>query len=277
MAGAGRVITALYQLPSKLQLSSLQLEGFHLQPSGGLPGIPGSAALKQLRLRDCRLVHARHERLAALSVLPAGLEHLSISSSQLNTCLDQGWPGFGISGGRFNTGVLQQLPQLTYLELVGVSLGVPGDERATQPLQPLQAMTQLIDLRLGTYTSVTARILSGASKLTRLEVSGCIFVPAALVGKTKLQHLCLQLCDMGGVAGPAQLLCHLGHLQQLTHLNVRESLKAVRDDNDLPAAAFLGLTASSILQHLDVSRCTLPADVWQYILPASRQLPHSRA
>jgi hypothetical protein len=275
-AGAGRINIALYQLPSNLQLSSLQLEGFALHPHGGLPGIPGSAALKQLRLRDCRLVHARQE-LLALSELPAGLEHLSISSSQCDTSywLDRGWPGNATSAGLFDTVVLQQLPQLTYLELAGVLLNGSGDEAA---LQPLQAMTQLIDLRLGAYASVSASMLSGTCKLTRLEVSGGWFEPAALVAKPKLQHLCLQLCNRcpqhpgGAAAQPAQLLYHLGHLQQLTHLNVRESLKAVRDGTDLPAAAFLGLTASSMLQHLDVSRCTLPAGVWQYILPASRQL-----
>jgi hypothetical protein len=41
-----------------------------------------------------------------------------------------------------------------------------------------------------------------------------------------------------------------------------------------PAAAFAALTASSMLQHLDISYCMLPPGVWQHVFLAGRQLPH---
>jgi hypothetical protein len=41
-----------------------------------------------------------------------------------------------------------------------------------------------------------------------------------------------------------------------------------------PSAAYSALTASSQLQHLSISECTLPTGVWQHVFPAGRHLPH---
>jgi hypothetical protein len=41
-----------------------------------------------------------------------------------------------------------------------------------------------------------------------------------------------------------------------------------------PAAAYTALTASSKLQYLNITNCTLPVGVWQHVFPAGRQLPH---
>jgi hypothetical protein len=71
----------------------------------------------------------------------------------------------------------------------------------------------------------------------------------------------------------AQLLHHLQPLQQLTHLSMSGSLQAVEGSTP-PASACAALTASSKLQHLDICRCILPADVWQHVFPAGRQLPN---
>jgi hypothetical protein len=49
-------------------------------------------------------------------------------------------------------------------------------------------------------------------------------------------------------------------------------LRVVEDGNP-PAAAFSALTASSKLQHLNISFCTLPAGVWQHLFCAGRPLP----
>ena len=68
-------------------------------------------------------------------------------------------------------------------------------------LQPLQALTRLADLQLGSdrmpECDVTADTLSGADQLTRLVLSGQLFEPRALAGKSQLQHLTLEALQVG--------------------------------------------------------------------------------
>jgi hypothetical protein len=52
---------------------------------------------------------------------------------------------------------------------------------------------------------------------------------------------------------------------------VRNSLQDSHG-NTPPAAAYAALTASSKLQHLDISYCALPAGMWQHMFPTGRQL-----
>jgi hypothetical protein len=259
-------------LPQQLQVHSLQLAGMQLQSGDSLQtmlGGAGLAALKQLQLRECRLFDdAAAEALTiALLQLPAGLEHLSIYLPYRPL--------------QFPTGVLQQLQQLTYLELVSVQLPDPGDD--SLPLQPLQALTRLVHLRVEDADlceggiRITASMLSGAHLLTRLELcDGVELEPAVLAGKTQLQHLHIEHCKLGAArdaAHAAQLLSHLQPLQQLTHLDLTGTLwEDIKADNP-PAAAYAALTASSRLQHLNIRACAMPAAAWQHILPAGRQLP----
>jgi hypothetical protein len=46
------------------------------------------------------------------------------------------------------------------------------------------------------------------------------------------------------------------------------------DNADFLAAAYSALTASSTLQHLSLHGSCMPADAWQHVFPAGRQLPH---
>jgi hypothetical protein len=281
----------LHQLPSNLQLSSLQLQGVRLQL---LPGDDGSqgvlgaaaavAALKTLRLRDCRLTDGEKWIAAALSPFCAVLQHLSIRNVSFH-----GLPVV------FHTGVLQQMQQLTHLELASISAA--GTERRRPALQDLQSLTRLVDLRLdrpgegGDRPKVTANMLSGMQNLTRLDFCQLVLEPGALAGKPKLQHLQLitSYTDGSITEGMAQLLSRLQDLQQLTHLDFTGTLSAYAmewgapaDDGSEtyqerdrpPAAAYAALTASSKLQYLNISNCTLPAGVWQHMFPAGKQLPH---
>jgi hypothetical protein len=276
---------SIRHLPSSRQLSSLQLHELHLQlqPGHGFQGVLGAAegiaALKKLEISSCQLLDeaASQALAAALSQLPAGLEHFSMS---------------GLTNGKswvsFPTGKLQRLQQLTYLELAHGKL--QGSGQGQLALQPLQALTRLVDLRLAhapikndAPTVLSASMLSGAHNLTRLHVFGnygydeVVVDPAVLAGKTQLQHLQLAYAGFtSGAAGVAQLLSHLQPLQQLTHLDLRDSLSNVGQGNP-PAAAYSALTASSKLQHLDISYCTLPAGVFRHVFPAGRQLPHLRS
>jgi hypothetical protein len=134
-------------------------------------------------------------------------------------------------------------------------------------------LTRLVDLRLGLIgdCSITAGMLSGAQHLTRLELTWGSLEPAALAGKTRLQHLHLtHTC--ADAAATTQLLFQLQQLQQLTCLLLVINLHST--DASPPASAFSALTASSKLQRLDISYCTLPPGVWQCVFPAGRQLPH---
>jgi hypothetical protein len=174
----------------------------------------------------------------------------------------------------FPAGVLQQLPHLTYLELGGVFL--VGPDKAHPALQQLQGLTGLAGLKLISLRSVvTCSMLAGMRRLTCLELlENMELEPGVLAGMTQLQHLCVGSCQIrGGAAGVAQLLAHMQPLQQLTHLSMGHSLRAVEGGNP-PASAYAALTASSKLQHLRISSCTLPAGMWRHLFPAGRQLPN---
>jgi hypothetical protein len=241
----------LFQLPPSLQLNSLQLVGWtlQLQPGNGFQGVMGSAAgappLKQLRLRDCTLLDGPEALEAALLQLPA-LEHLSLGNLEDAVLQSRPWLPKPVC---FPTGVLKQLPKLIHLELAAMGEG---------------------------NLDVTASMLSDACHLTRLALQGAVLEPGALGGKAKLQHLELIDSDWEpeAAAGVAALLSQLQHQTQLTYLQ----LYSWHADHELsghpPIAAYAGLTASSKLQHLDISGCNLPAGVWQHIFPAGRQLPH---
>jgi hypothetical protein len=130
---------------------------------------------------------------------------------------------------------------------------------------------------------VSTKILTGKSYLTHLSLGDYEFEAGALAGKTQMQHLDLSfqgdgVTFPGGVAEERQLLSNLQQLQQLTHLRLHGSLThtvaAANGTFNPPAAAFAALTASSKLQHLDISGCRVPASVWEHVFPAGRQLPY---
>jgi hypothetical protein len=252
-------------------------------PFPGVLGGTAAAALKQLRLKDCEL-KAAGSLAAALAKLP-DLKHLSI---------DHVKPFDGEIE-------LQTLQQLTYLELAASSLQVDGE--AIPAMQRLRDLSVLLDLRLSsdsTY-SINASMLSGLQRLTRLQLRQLEvprqawglpgwglaewmhepskhfdFEPAALSGKTQLQHLQVLNCRAsGGAAGEGQLLAQLGELQQLTHLSMRGSLHHYdAKPSTVPAAAYSALTACSKLQYLDVN---VGRHVSDHMLPDGRQLPHLQA
>lgn len=97
----------------------------------------------------------------------------------------------------------------------------------------------------------------------------------ALASMSRLRHLCLAYCNIVcGTAGAAALFSVLQQMHQLTHLALCGSLQ--HSEGGAPAAAYAALTASSDLQHLDLSGCNLPFGVWQHVLPANWQLSSLR-
>jgi hypothetical protein len=271
----------LRQLPSSLQPRSLKLSNLQLQlhPAPGFQGVLGAAAgvaaLKQLELNHCELLDlspSDQVLTAELSELPAGLEHLSISfrkkiahvcGSQLPCC-----SSYSSSPTRYSV--------LGDMELL-------SPDEASPALQPLQALTRLVDVRL-LYCSATftASMLPGACNLTHLHIYGGTMEPSVLAGKALLKDLQLSCRIPDGVAGATRLLSHMQHLQQLTHLDLWGSVFDCKDGS-LPAAAYAALTASSKLQRLIVSGgciryypCmqVLSEGVWEHLSTAGRQLPH---
>ena len=228
----------LRELPPRLRLRILLLDSVRLQlqpgrwgdMSKGLLGGAAIAGLKKLQLWDCGLsdVGTAEDLAAALVKLPAGLEHLSIR--RVN-----GRNRYG-ENVAFPMCVLERLQALTHLELS--DLEVMGPDMPDLALQPLQALTRLADLRLLCVEGgpLTASMLSGMTSLTRLEVTGDLYAsrvggidlmePEAdvLDGKTQLQHLSFTECDLYGRKAAA-LLSHLQHMQQLTHLELCNSLR----------------------------------------------------
>jgi hypothetical protein len=211
---------SLLELPQILQrLDTLQVRGLHvqLQPGDGFAGVlHAGMPLKQLQFDTCRLLDGEEGLAGALPLLPS-LQHLCIGDT------------YGQAKSiPFPSSVLQELQQLTYLELAACKVQDPDS------IQHMQALTRLQDLRLGLWSSVSigASMLAASPQLTRLQLRGspdvemcCRFEAAVLAGRTQLQHLALANCRIqGGTAGVAELLSHLQHLQQLTHLAVFFSL-----------------------------------------------------
>jgi hypothetical protein len=180
-------------------------------------------------------------------------------------------------------GLFEELQQLTYLELSGVFLH--HREEYNMPAEPnLQALTRLVDLRLGSFTDdvcssiASADMLSGLSRLTRLDLKGFEGVDAGvLAGKTLLQHLDLSHNTTDDGPDAAELLSMLQPLQQLTHLNLDGSWAEFEEGSAPTAAAFSALTASTKLQYLRMHGCMVPSGVWQHMFPAGRRLLHLRS
>lgn len=262
----------IHQLPPSLQPSNLSFNRLRLQLQPGdcflgvLGAAAGLAALKRMEINSCRLLDGDEALAAALSRLPAGLEHLCLAPAATT--------GFGI----FPVRVLQPLQQLTYLELGDVILKGLGEVAPT-----LQAMTRLVDLRLSkvsvshpdgcySFEVISADVLSCASQLTRLAVSNCGFETGALAlpYQSRLRHLDIEARDYLNRTGRDDSLLELPNLQQMPHLT---HLRLCANLSGIPAAAFTVLAANSKLQHLDISRCELPDGVWPYIFPVGG-LPH---
>lgn len=74
----------------------------------------------------------------------------------------------------------------------------------------------------------------------------------------------------GNNEGAKALLPQLAAMQQLTHLDVGDTLE-MEEDGDV--SAFSALIASSRLQELHVRERKLPEGVWEHIFPAGRVLP----
>jgi hypothetical protein len=157
------------------------------------------------------------------------------------------------------------IPRAAEVQLIGPDEAGPG-------LQSLQTLTCLVDLRLEDVRNdnITASMLSGMRFLTHLDLSRQVQLePSALAGKTRLQHLYLDL-DCEDAEDVAQLLSNLQHMQQLTHLYMQQGMFV----GTVMGEAYSALTASSKLRYLDLSGFGLPAGAWQHVFPAGRQLPH---
>lgn len=265
---------SILRLPQSLQrLASLELGGFAvqlLQPGGVVPhAVLGAVgrSLKQLRLDECMLLGDKHVLASALSLVPA-LQHLSMRGTQLAADHEQ-------------LVFLEEAPQqLTCLELGGgVQLRLPAS--LLQQLTDLQEL--LLELppmpgALKPIKAVTADMLSGLSRLMRLTLAGLQGVavrPGILHGKTALQHLCVLnsiTVSSGCMGAAAPLLSDLQQLQHITYLDLslhpdtlyhinyylpglyRSSIQTAQPvDSMPPAAAYAALTASSKLQHLNIS------------------------
>jgi Leucine-rich repeat (LRR) protein len=288
----GRI--TLSQLPHHMMqgLTSLKFctMSLQLQPGGGFQGVLGAAMpLQQLELECCTLLDGVDGLASAVLQLP-DLQHLNFVHNMRP-------PGNHITRDtiHFPSSILQGLQQLTYLELKIFQGGPKGWESdATICRRHLQGLTNLNNLQFTSNAVPVVRgsMLAGMSQLTCLKantVMPCfpskmktIFQAEALEGKTQLQHLEItnyQRVVTGLIQfmqdGTAELLSHLGTLQQLTYLSLSGTMGGTSPC--WLVDAYSALTASTKLHHLNISGIDLQGGAWQYILPAGRQLPHLTA
>lgn len=264
----------LWQLPTGLQLGSLELSALavQLQPRDGFQGVlrPG-VPFKNLCLTHCTLLDGTVGLAAALLSLP-GLQHLSIEA-------DANTDSNLLTDGAFPAGVLSSLQHLSYLKLKCQVTGKAGLEGPV--MQPLEALTRLVDLRLcvwmpGEPAYVSSSMLSSLQCLTLLELTGCNleFTSKTLACLSQLQHLQLRACYIRGAEdGYTELLSGLQQLSQLTTLAFIACMIDTEETYPV-AAAFSALTASSKLRNLTIIECMLPEGIWQHVFPTGRRLPH---
>jgi hypothetical protein len=269
---------------ANLKLSKMSLQ---LQPKGGFEGVLGAGMpLQQLELEYCTLLDGEGGLTSALLQLP-DLQRLKFIYNMRppgnHTFRDSIY---------FPSSVLQSLQRLTHLELRIDTLREPD---ATTCRRHIQGLTNLKNLQFtrNAVPVVRASMLAGMSQLTCLKANGgmtsipsrmrTIFQAEALAGQTQLQHLEITSYDRiitGQVRfmqdGTAELLSHIGTLQQLTYLDLYGT-SSWEWWYCQPAESYSVLTASTKLQHLNINGIGLPEGAWQYILPAGRQLPHLTA
>jgi hypothetical protein len=256
----------LNELPpslDRLVLENLQLQ---LLPGGGRAGVlQAGASIKQLELCKCMLCDEPPDSTfaQALSQLPQ-LEHIKYAN----------WGSFEDFPGH----VLSALQQLTSLDV----MQAPGDV-----LEFVHLVPRLRGLRASLKWTNSTSKLSALQHLTALQLEASViarvrFSPADLANKSQLQHLQLErVTAAGGPAGVAELMSQLQQMTQLTHLELTGCWRLLEDLDEPvmqydtrgpPAAAYAALTASNALQHLYLECNTMPAGVWQHVLPADRQL-----
>jgi hypothetical protein len=250
----------LDELPPGLQLHRLRLGMFlrlQLLPSGDRAGaLQAGAPLKHLEIRNCRVVDTLSETALelALSQLP-----------QLESLKFVDWSGALPFPGR----VLSHLQQLTSLDVMLADGNV---------LEHIDLVPGLLNLRAGVLGHISSSKLSALQQLTSLVLGAQGAFPgddlidtAGFANKGRLQHLAMELALAGKSAGVSALLSHLQHMTQLTHLSLQRN-STLPAPNARAPAAYAALTASSTLQHLDVSSSSMPEGVWLHMLPADRQL-----
>jgi hypothetical protein len=258
---------------TSLKFSSVTLQ---LQPGGGFQGVLGPGVpLLQLDLECCTLLDGADGLASAMLQLP-DLQHLKFLHNMTP-------PANHITRDtiRFPSSILQGLQQLTYLDLKIYGGPKLWESDATECRRHLQGLTNLKNLQLtrNAVPVVRASMLAGMSHLTCLKANSMmtsipskmttIFQVEALAGQTQLQHLEITSYDTiitGRVRfmqdGTAELLLHLGTLQQLTYLDLSCTSRGTMSNQ--PAEAYSVLTASTKLHHLDITSICPPGGAWQY-------------
>jgi hypothetical protein len=219
---------------------------------------------------DSLELHGVDDSAVSLRQLPANLQ---LSTLTLQEVAVQLQPGHGFQGvlgaaGAAGAAALKQL-QLTTCKL----LDEEGMEGAAAPQLPagLEHLSISDTHSDGKLTQFLTGMVQPMQQLTCLELAFVQLKQGALANMTQLRHLELAFCTLKGAEGVEQLLHQLQHLPHLTHLDLVNSLICA-EDNPL-AAAYSALTASSKLQHLNISGAMVPADALLHIFPAGRRLP----
>jgi hypothetical protein len=190
-----------------------------------------------------------------------------------------------------DAGALQQLSRLTGLSSLSVGLSCSANSlqaraavaAALQHLHSLTALALLgLPLSQGLFSDseLGRTCFSGLTQLRSLQLHNTVMRvvvdPGLLTALTDLQHLDISgYCT--GQAEALELLAWLQQLQQLTYLCLEGTLEL---DPPAPASAYAALTASSNLQHLDLSNCILQsrnsssvANPWQQVFAPGKLLP----
>jgi hypothetical protein len=206
-------------------------------------------------------------------------------------------------------GLFSQLTQLTQLFLYSADVGTFRHFSCLTKLQrlsmrelgaecaagltALQSFAQLTRLAITQadfpISMETVPAIAALTGLRSLQLSLCRMGvdPAVLGPLSQLQELDISFSELlGGPAGMSVLLAWLPKVQHLTHLAISGhqwgmqlgglSQQAVGGRGAVlavPPQAYSAFTASTALQHLELSFMDVPAAAWEHIFPAGRQLP----
>jgi hypothetical protein len=214
--------------------------------------------------------------LAAVAALTA-LQHLHLHL--LNVSSSPGSGSTDSAAEQVPASLLLHLPNLTHLSFKqSVGWEVQGYLKHLSTLAKLQELHCDAWPHGHCYSSMclgpsSTPDLSSLSALSRIRLSWCSLDPAALLGCTQLCSL--ELAWVSTVSENAEgdtggmLLSCIGSMPRLRHLELR--LLDFNWPEDL--ATYSSLTASSNLQHLQLSGMSLPGGGWQKMFPKGKTWP----
>jgi hypothetical protein len=251
---------------------SLQLQGCVLEWGPGLPAAVSLHNLQQLSLQQLLPGELSKEQQQALQqIIPAAFQQMTQLTQLVLKQLNQ-YESLVVSGLAAGLGGMQQLRELN-MDMLRLT---------TAALVDIPSSVTMLELAGAKTVSFSSSAIANLTKLTGLQelfIEGVgKFEPRLLSGMPGLQSLRVRSSSSrflpDGFLGTQDLLVALRGLTQLQTLDLRNILQHLLPEQQ--GQSYAGLTASSVLQQLELSACRFPPNSGQFVLSSACCLPYLR-